>query len=105
MNYTLGPWVVEKRELATDAGELGYPGSHGSQTHMIWSTSKIGGDVVAHIVVDGEINKSEADSNARLIGLAPELFEIVARMGYDSRYSPELRKLLKAVGITQLHRR
>jgi hypothetical protein len=106
MNYTQGPWVVEKRELDTDAGDEGRPGSHGSQTHLIWTANDPNDtSVVAHIVVDGEIGKSEADGNARLISLAPELFAIVAQMGYDSRYSPELRNLLKGTGVTELHNR
>ena len=74
--HTPGPWLVEKREAATDAG-TDSPGSHGSQTHLNWSTSEIGGNVVAHIVVDGEIGQSEADANARLISAAPTLLNVV----------------------------
>ena len=73
--HTPGPWLVEKREAATDAGTASH-GSHGSQTHLIWSTSEIGGNVVAHIVVDGEIGQSEADANARLIAASPQLLEV-----------------------------
>ena len=75
--HTPGPWLVEKREAATDAG-TDSPGSHGSQTHLIWTgTYPIATDVVAHIVVDGEIDKAEADANARLIVLAPQFLRIL----------------------------
>jgi len=74
--HTPGPWLVEKREAATDAG-TDSPGSHGSQTHLIWTgTYPIATDVVAHIVVDGEIGQSEADANARLIAASPQLLEV-----------------------------
>ena len=71
--HTPGPWMVENRELGFDGGD-GRPGSHGSQTHLIWSDNDHDDtNVIAHIVVDGEIDKAEADANARLITQAPEL--------------------------------
>jgi hypothetical protein len=101
--HTPGPWLVEKREAATDAG-TDSPGSHGSQTHLIWTgTYPIATDVVAHIVVDGEIGQSEADANARLISAAPTLLNVVkllvASWDCDEEEDTEYENLLdEAVG-------
>ena len=76
-DHTPGPWMVENRELGFDGGD-GRPGSHGSQTHLIWSDNDHDDtNVIAHIVVDGEIDKAEADANARLIVLAPQFLRIL----------------------------
>ena len=105
--YTRGPWVVEKRELKNDAGDDS-PGSHGSQTHLIWSNPysvSMDASVLAHIVVDNEVNKAEADANAKLIAFAPELAAIVRRnvIGggpLKGQVSPELYEFLGMAGPT-----
>ena len=100
-NHTGGSWRVEKRELATDAGDA-YPGSHGSQTHLIWSNahnfSNWDTSVIAHIVMDGKIDRAEADANARLISLVPELLQIARRLSGSFGASDELRKFLPGWG-------
>ena len=78
--HTPGPWMVERREPQFDAGETS-PGSHGSQTHLIWTEDPLVAQVVAHIVVDAglDVSKAEpqANANARLIAAAPKLKAIV----------------------------
>ena len=100
-NHTPGRWLVEKRELATDAGDDS-PGSHGSQTHLIWSNAdnfeNWHTSVIAHIVVDKGINRAEADANARLISLLPELLQIARSFSGSFQASHELRKFLPGWG-------
>jgi hypothetical protein len=106
--YTRGPWMVEKRELKTDAGDDS-PGSHGSQTHLIWSNPEsvsMDATVLAHIVIDNEVGMSEANTNAELISFAPELLALVRSQvigggALRGQVSPALREFLEMAGPTR----